>query len=282
MQLERASFQRDSSLDIIRITAIIFVLFTHTGSMGSKIYTSLEPYGLYYIFCLSLDVVRMICVPLFLMISGSLLLNKEESIQFLFKKRIIKMILVLILFSFIQYLLTLKDSQQNFSFHNFIYLLYTGNIRGSYWYLYLYLAYLLLLPFIRNIALQMDTEKFFYLIILSTFIDTMGLIAYDSPELYSSFYGYISVINGYSILYPLLGYGAYNYLQKKSITLLEQIIWFLIFFATVCSCSWLVYNEYMTSGSYSEAYIWRFTALLTVPVYILLYDFIVNDINFCA
>lgn len=183
------------------------------------------------------------------------------------------MILVLILFSFIQYLLTLKDSQQNFSFHNFIYLLYTGNIRGSYWYLYLYLAYLLLLPFIRNIALQMDTEKFFYLIILSTFIDTMGLIAYDSPELYSSFYGYISVINGYSILYPLLGYGAYNYLQKKSITLLEQIIWFLIFFATVCSCSWLVYNEYMTSGSYSEAYIWRFTALLTVPVYILLYDF---------
>lgn len=71
MQLERASFQRDSSLDIIRITAIIFVLFTHTGSMGSKIYTSLEPYGLYYIFCLSLDVVRMICVPLFLMISGS-------------------------------------------------------------------------------------------------------------------------------------------------------------------------------------------------------------------
>lgn len=271
MQIKKVS-RRDYSLDIIRITAIIFVLFTHTGNMGSKIYTTLEPNGIYYIFCLSLDVIRMICVPLFLMVSGSLLLKRDESIHFLFKIRIAKMIVVLITFSFIQYILTLKNSQQNFSFHNFIYLLYTGNIRGSYWYLYLYLAYLFLLPFIRNIALLMDTKNFFYLIILSTLIDIMGLIAYDSSELYSSFYSYISLINGYAILYPLLGYGAYNYLQKKSITPLEQIIWFLIFLATVCSCSWLVYNEYTTTGSYSEAHIWRFTALLTVPVYILLYN----------
>lgn len=42
----------------------------------------------------------------------------------------------------------------------------------------------------------------------------------------------------------------------------------------VCGCSWLVYNEYMNKGSYSEAHIWRFTALLTIPVYLIVYDII--------
>lgn len=41
MHLEK----RDTSLDVIRIIAIFFVLFTHTSNRGSKIYTNLVPGG---------------------------------------------------------------------------------------------------------------------------------------------------------------------------------------------------------------------------------------------
>lgn len=37
--------ERDTSLDVIRIIAIFFVLFTHTSNRGSKIYTNLVPGG---------------------------------------------------------------------------------------------------------------------------------------------------------------------------------------------------------------------------------------------
>ena len=131
--------KRDSSLDVLRIVAIFFVLFTHTGSMGSKIYTGLEPGGVYYIFCIGLDTLRIICVPLFLMLSGTLLLGKTESIFFIIKKRISRIFIVLIVFSFIQYWWQIRTLESEISGSEFIYLFYTGNIRGTYWYLYCYL-----------------------------------------------------------------------------------------------------------------------------------------------
>lgn len=151
---------------------------------------------------------------------------------------------------------------------------YTGNIRGSYWYLYLYLAYLCLLPVLRNVAALMGKRLFFYIIIISTLVDTLGLIAYQSPDLYSSFYGYVSCVNGYAFLYPLLGFGSYNYLKHKEMGKKEYIFFIFVFLSTVCLCSWLVYNEYMVKGEYSEAHIWRFTALLSVSAYILIYDIV--------
>lgn len=268
--------KRDTSLDVIRIVAIFFVLFTHTGNIGSKIYINLEPGGgrTYYAICLSLDVVRMVCVPLFLMLSGTLLLGKKESAQTLLKKRVLRILMIIIVFSFIQYYWTIKNSSMEFNGWEFIKKAYTGNIRGSYWYLYLYLAYLCLLPVLRNVAALMGKRLFFYIIIISTLVDTLGLIAYQSPDLYSSFYGYVSCVNGYAFLYPLLGFGSYNYLKHKEMGKKEYIFFIFVFLSTVCLCSWLVYNEYMVKGEYSEAHIWRFTALLSVSAYILIYDIV--------
>lgn len=240
--------------------------------MGSKIYTGLEPGGVYYIFCIGLDTLRIICVPLFLMLSGTLLLGKTESIFFIIKKRISRIFIVLIVFSFIQYWWQIRTLESEISGSEFIYLFYTGNIRGTYWYLYCYLAYLLLLPMLRNIASFMNRKIFIYIIIISTFSDVLGLIAYEFSDLYCSFYGYINIINGYAFLYPLLGYGAYKYLQEKQLSWKEYIVLIILFTITLCGCSWLVYHEYVTKGVYSEAHIWRFTALLVVPVYMIIYD----------
>lgn len=274
MHLEK----RDTSLDVIRIIAIFFVLFTHTSNRGSKIYTNLVPGGGYYTFCISLDTIRMICVPLFLMLSGTLLLGKKEPIRVILKKRVWRIFVAIIVFSLIQYLWTIKNSELIFDVNEFIRSVFNGSIRGSYWYLYLYLAYLFLLPILRNIAAFMDRKLFIYIILVSALVDVLGLIAYEFPDWKSPGMGYIIFCstnrNGYAFLFPLLGYGAYQYIQEKKLGKREYIFWSLVFMLVVCGCSWLVYNEYMNKGSYSEAHIWRFTALLTIPVYLIVYDII--------
>lgn len=269
--IDRIKGERNISLDIIRIIALFLVLFTHTGRIGSKIYTDLEPRGIYYIFCLTLDTTRMLAVPLFLMISGILLLDKKESFKVIWKKRITRILIVILVFSLIQEFFYGSVDLSKAFFHEFLINVCAGSIRGSYWYLYLYLAYLLLLPILRNIADRMDEKFFLYIIFLSTIADLLAIIPNWTGK-YISLYEYIAIINGYAFLFPLLGYSSYQYLSKKKLKFIQYMVLILIFLSINLFLSYLMHNEHKATGIWTEGYIWRLTALLTVPVFMVTYD----------
>lgn len=89
-------------LDLIRAVSIFLVIFNHTGIKGFMLY-SVATQSPLYPFYMFLSVACKPAVPLFWMVSGALLLPKEESIGRVYRHRVLRMVIVLVLFSAIYY-----------------------------------------------------------------------------------------------------------------------------------------------------------------------------------
>lgn len=149
-------------LDILRILAIFLVAFNHTGDRGYMLFANKTesvlyfPYMMFSVFC-------KIAVPIFFMISGALLLPKEESLKQLFQKRVLRMTAVLIMVSVPYYYLFLRSNGVSVS--NFLTYIYGNSATTALWYLYSYIGLLLLLPFLRSMVKGMKQKDFIYLFI---------------------------------------------------------------------------------------------------------------------
>lgn len=89
-------------LELLRIIAVVLVIFNHID-INHFYYHNTNNIVTFAVSVLVTVVVR-INIPIFLMISGSLLLKKEESIRDIFTKRISRIFLATIVFSVVQYI----------------------------------------------------------------------------------------------------------------------------------------------------------------------------------
>jgi len=165
--------ERTLHFEIMRILAAFFVIFNHTGSRGYFLF-SLRPEGsISYWLYMSASVFCVMSVPLFFMISGALLLGKEEPLSRLWKKRIGKMAVILVTFMALFELwdvLVLNKPLQ-------VVPMLRGLLEGDYsrtsvwsgylWYLYAYLAFLVGLPFLRAMVRNLKQEHYLYLLVIS-------------------------------------------------------------------------------------------------------------------
>lgn len=149
-------------IEILRCIAIFFVIFNHTETRGFQLYT-ITNNNIFRIAYLIIAIMCKMAVPIFFMISGALLLNKEENIKTLYKKRIARIIIVIFVASFMQYLYKIRHDFTGFNMLTFIKTIYTKNITIPYWFLYSYLGFLILLPFLRNLVKNMRREHYYYL-----------------------------------------------------------------------------------------------------------------------
>lgn len=154
--------KRKVHLDLLRLIAIFFVIFNHTGEHGYMLFAN-DMASFVSIFYMFLSVLCKIAVPIFFMISGALLLRKEESLKQLFVKRILKIAIVLFFISVPYYYWLHRDNGIDvFSFFEWI---YSNSASSSLWYLYSYLALLFMLPFLRSMVKNMKQQEFIYLIV---------------------------------------------------------------------------------------------------------------------
>ena len=136
---------RDTGIDAMRVLAMFGVVFNHSNERGSGLYLTCRPaspaYWIYLFFSVACKT-----VPLFLMISGAVMLTKdEEPLGILWKKRIWRMLTVLAVTLLIYYLKDIYISGEHFQLHEFLNELYSvGYIHL--WYLYAYIAFLICLP----------------------------------------------------------------------------------------------------------------------------------------
>lgn len=209
-------------LDILRIIAIFLVVYNHTPGFYLPPYSNWSDMG-YYSMLLQSEITKM-AVPLFLMVSGALLLHKEESILELFKKRILRFVAVLLIIALIQYSLYCHWEKEGvFDIHFFISKLYSGSIGWNKfhanWFLFAYLGILLLLPLLRITAKGISHRVFIYLLglqtILCCIIPLISMIGLDNYVEFSGinrwfpFQPYTRALPfsyGYVIFYVLMGY----------------------------------------------------------------------------
>lgn len=216
-------------------------------------------------------------VPVFLMISGALLIPKKETLKELLFKRVLRILAVLIAISFIYYIrLYIKHPEYGFSIRFFFTLIYGQPFVSPLWFLYVYIAFLLILPFLRRMALSVTETEYDYLILLglifSFFMPILNrLLSTDS---------YLSLpILSMGIIYPLTGYyidavfdpdrisehftgrrlvGTGRYVSAAA----------LIFLINGFSCALMTYIDHLGSNEWNYKYI---EGMLFVPAFCVFY-----------
>lgn len=160
----------------MRCIACFLVIFNHL-----KGYTLfMNSTGIKQVIYMILSVFTKINVPLFFMVSGALLLERQEDFFTVFKKRISRICLVMLLFEFGIYVechlyALVQGREHEFTLKRFLYGMFSGGLQetGAYWYLYAYLGFLLLLPMIQKIARQMSRQDFYTLLVLHFLVCTL-------------------------------------------------------------------------------------------------------------
>lgn len=109
-------------------------------------------------------IICKIGVPIFFMISGALLLGKNESLKDIFRKRVLRIAIALIAISIIAYTFNVIRSGdiRSFSAVEFINQFRYCGIDSSYWYLYTYIGLLCCLPLMRPMVQHMSLNTFGY------------------------------------------------------------------------------------------------------------------------
>lgn len=153
--------------EILRLIAILGVVFNHTQSRGFELYMLEGCSGINYYGSLLMGILCKTAVPLFFMISGALLLNREEPIRLVLQKRVLRIVIALLLFSGILYLFWVCWGYISApGLRDFASRLWSSGISIPYWFLYAYLGLMLMLPLLRPMVKAMSDMTFIYLIAL--------------------------------------------------------------------------------------------------------------------
>ena len=267
-----APVKRDRKLylELLRAAAIFFVVLNHNRAYAYYLQVPQLPVRLLFS---GLSALVKTAVPLFFMISGALLLPKEESLRDLLKKRVLRYALVLALFSLLAYCLDLQKSGQPFSLYYYITRLYSARFVDSYWFLYGYLGYLLALPLLRRMVRGMSDREFLYVFALGLVFQGMDLVTtfLFREELYAEPSFTLIAIN-YTVFYPLLGYYLEHRLparwgEKRSLAISFGIaLLALIAMVTATEVYCWRYGDWSTHGG--ELFFWRLSFLVAGAMYL--------------
>lgn len=126
------------------------------------------------------------------------------------------MIIVIIVASFFQYLFRIRSDLSNFDIIYFFKEIYQKPIRMTYWFLYVYLVFLIILPFLRNLVKNMKKEHYYYLFAIYTIYKIVIPIITKAININISNYLEIQLLE-IGILCPILGHFCENILDINKI-----------------------------------------------------------------
>ncbi len=215
-------------LDIIRLVAIFCVVYNHTPGFDVPAYEGWSQAG--YWGALVVNQVVKMAVPLFFMVTGALLLVKEESISALFRKRVFRFAMVVVIITIVQYAFYCCSAQEGFSLKTLLSQFYHGVICNEFrasWFLYAYIGMLLMLPFIRPVTGCAADAVFVYLFVVQ-FVFCCAIPAavlclgeYEGYSVYSNWILFQPEIDtlpysaGYCVFYLLAGYFLEHRVSEK-------------------------------------------------------------------
>ena len=155
--------RRQTDLELMRILAVFFVIFNHTGKTTFTNFTRFAPgtpmfwTGPFFAaFC-------KFAVPVFLMISGALLLSREpEPLGKLWVHRILRIAVILFFWTAVYFVSAANHGAHGYQLSAFAKALYTNGCEIHLWYLYAYLGFLVSLPLLQKFAKSLSNREFLY------------------------------------------------------------------------------------------------------------------------
>ncbi len=258
----------NAGMDIARIGACFMVVVLHVAAVNFDVFDDRWWASNFY------DSLTRSCVPVFLMISGVLLLNKEENLPAFFRKRFARILPPLLFWSLFYMAWNTSQGQSYGAWYKWIKTLASGPVVFHLWYLYAIAGIYLFVPFLRSIWLASGlAEKrmflaFWMLVSAWPIVRTVFDINTDVLQIYElgSFFGLIG--------YLFLGAYVFEVYQSK---LLKGPHWwanvgFFAVFSTLTMTATFAYSKHMDSpDSLFYDYLSPFVMAASVCVFNVLY-----------
>lgn len=178
-----------------------------------------------------IDSICRFCIPIFLMISGALFLDKDEPLKTFLLKRLKRIILPFLFWALCYFIINNYDNFSNVSllsiFQDFGLYIYKSASLGHFWYIYLLLGLYLFIPILRKWTIHATKQEIIYFLaiwFISLFI-TKHTIKYFPNIEFQYFSNYI----GYLVLGHFLDkYVNYSSYKARIISILMFVIAVLI------------------------------------------------------
>ena len=230
--------KRHVYLDFLRILAVFLVIVNHTNSL---VFKALTPANTTWWLSIAWYYLSKIAVPLFVMVSGACLLPKRDTYRQAFG-RFMRVLLVLILFSYLYYLVDMLVNgwswQQAGDIPQFLLSIWRGRITDSFWYLYFYLGLMIMLPLLQRLASAMQKQDLRYLMAITFGIGALWpLLTHYLPALALPEYVQIPML---SVLLGLFFAGHYVHTHTGRIS---KALCLLVMLLALAASVWLTYLE---------------------------------------
>lgn len=247
---------RNYGIDIVRIIAAILVLCVHFF-LNTKYYStpisgvSMRFQSIIRNFC-------MICVPLFMIITGYL--NKKTKYDKSFVISLLNLLLVWFFYSLIEYFVLnlINGNISSFNFKEFIFSLTSFKACGYSWYIEMYIGLYLISPIINSAFDSFDEKNKKILF----FVSVLGLIL---PNFINNILkNIIHIPNWWEAVYPLAYYITGKYISHINPKIKKKNLILLLFLTQILTFSY----SYISTIDFSSL----MTYLSSIIVFLIFYD----------
>ena len=189
--------QKNYNIELVRALSFVMVIIIHVANYFCRAF---ENIGMgEYLFSLILNTLARVSVPCFFMISGALLLGRDETMQKSIR-RVIRFVLVLIVWTIIYYVFNTYYMNQTVELKKILEVPAEAHL----WYLYVMIPIYLVLPFLQGMCRGMDKKlERAFLIMGSVIVVLQPILFYSRIKLY---YNIPIFGNRVYIYYLFLGY----------------------------------------------------------------------------
>lgn len=240
MEVKRTYF-----LDFLRIIACFFVIVNHTNS---GIFLGSTPEMKRWVISLTYFFVSKIAVPIFFMISGYLLLSKEDTWAKTLR-RLLRIVVVLLVCAVIYaaYWTFYKNGGSFMDFAKGIVFVYKTIPSTALWYLYAYLGILLMLPYLQKMTQRMTRRDYhIFFVITGLVVGVLPILRHYSDLFTLNIYLYLPLFGGY-IWMLLLGqyFARFGVKKTKMGACIAALVYLLMLVFNVAA----TYFEYQKSST---------------------------------
>ncbi|MCQ2009519.1 acyltransferase [Sporolactobacillus sp. STSJ-5] len=184
--------KREISIDFLRILSCFLIILRHVND-NFELINNNRASGII------LQSLSYPALPIFVMLTGYLMFNKEESYSIFFKKRFNRLLIPFVFWSFIYYSLASyieKTNLSGISLHQFINVLSSAGASYHLWYVYFIIAVYLFTPILRKLFTNLNNKDLIYLLLLwitiNSIIPMVGIkINGNMNFIFTGWWGYI-------------------------------------------------------------------------------------------
>ena len=218
MEIKQKTNNRELAFDILRVIAMCMVVVIHVSNVYSRSFGIISNKS--FLVSLGFNTISRVSVPIFLMISGALLVDRSFNKNKYFK-RIIKYLILIIVWDII-YLLW-EYFYLGISY-NRLYILLIEPYRAHLWFLYTILTLYIIQPLLKLI-LDKSSKTIKILLLLIWFIlSTLSLVNYNIASIFTIF-SYIGFF--------IIGKYLYDYIKKNNLKK-YNLLFILLIIINIC------------------------------------------------